>query len=234
MSNGFEVGIMVQQVTAPLPLPGNRYPMSFAEYMALSETEGLRIEWVDGEAIVFMSTLYRHAQLSSFLVGLFSAFIHLYDLGEILFEQMGMEISARPSIRLPDMMIVLKEHRDRISRELVRGAADFIAEIVSEDSVTRDRRDKFREYALAGVTEYLWVDGRPERSGFGFFRLDASGTYQPVQPDAEGRYHSEVLPGFWFDPKWFDADPLPNTLRLLRTITPDGWLRFTGGDNTND
>jgi len=87
---------------------------------------------------------------------------------------------------------------------------------------------------MAGVPEYLWIEGRAGRTGFGFFRLDASGEYQPVQPDAQGRYHSEVLPGFWFDPIWFEQDPLPNPLQLLRIITPEGWIRFMGGNNAND
>jgi Uma2 family endonuclease len=131
------------------------------------------------------------------------------------------------------MFIVLKEHRDRVLREWFEGGADFVAEVGSEDSLTRDRRDKYLEFQMAGSREYLWIDGREGHTGFDFFRLDHAGAYQPVQPDDQGRYHSEVLPGFWFDPRWFEQDPLPNPLRLLKVIAPEAWLRFAGSDEAH-
>jgi Uma2 family endonuclease len=221
---------MVQQLSTPRLLPGHTYPMSLEEFRNFGDTEGLRVEWVDGEAIVFMSVLERHARLTMFLVQLFGGFGNLFDLGEIFAEQFGMFVPTRPSVRLPDMFIVLKEHRDRVRREWFEGGADFVAEVGSEDSLTRDRRDKFLEFQMAGSREYLWVDGRERHTGFDFFRLDHAGAYQAVQPDEQGRYHSEVLPGFWFDPAWFEQDPLPNPLRLLKLIAPAAWQGFAGAE----
>jgi Uma2 family endonuclease len=224
---------MAQQLTSPRLLPGHTYPMSLEEYRDLEEIEGLKIEWVDGEAIVFMAALPRHARVTSFLVRLVGGFVDLFDLGEVFFDQLGMELTIRPSVRLPDLLVVLKEHRDRIGRVWLVGAADFVGEVGSEDSITRDLRDKFREYAAAGAAEYLWVEGREGKTGFRFYRLDAEANYQPVQPDEQGRYHSEVLPGFWLDPRWFEQDPLPNPLHLLKLIAPDAWRRFAGEDEGN-
>ncbi|HEY7034653.1 MAG TPA: Uma2 family endonuclease [Thermomicrobiales bacterium] len=221
---------MVQQLTSPRLLPGHTYPMSLEEYRNLGDIEGLQVEWVDGEAIVFMSVLKRHALMTAFLVRLFGGFVDLFDLGDIFSEQFGMLVPTRPSVRLPDMFIVLKEHRDRVEREWFVGGADFVAEVGSEDSLTRDRRDKYLEFQAAGSREYLWVEGREGHTGFDFFRLDHAGSYQPVQPDEQGRYHSEVLPGFWFDPAWLEQDPLPNPLHLLKLIAPDAWRRFLAGE----
>src|SRR5262249_32243395 len=109
-----------------------------------------------------------------------------------------MEIAARPSIRPPDLIIVLKEHRERVTRAWPVAAADSLVEVLSEDSVIRNRREKYLEYQMAGVREYLWVEDREGRTGFGFVRLDHAGIYQPVQLDEQGRYHSEILPGSWF------------------------------------
>lgn len=224
---------MVQQFSSRVLLPGHRYPMSLEEYRNLGEIEGLRIEWVDGEATVFVSVLKRHALMTAFLFRLFGGFVDLFDLGDVFTEPFGILLPARPSIRLPDLFIVLKEHRHRISREWFVGAADFVAEVGSEDSLTRDRRDKFLELQASGTPEYLWVDGREQHTGFDFFRLDRAGAYQPVQPDEQGRYHSEVLPGFWFDPRWFAQDPLSNPLRLLKLIAPDAWHRFAGEESAS-
>jgi len=41
---------MVQQLTSPPLLFGHRYPMSLEDYRALGDADGLRIEWVNGEA----------------------------------------------------------------------------------------------------------------------------------------------------------------------------------------
>jgi hypothetical protein len=38
--------------------------------------------------------------------------------------------------------------------------------------------------------------------------------------DAEGRYHSPALPGFWLRPDWLRQDPLPDPWRLLAEIAP--------------
>ncbi|HKG25912.1 MAG TPA: Uma2 family endonuclease [Thermomicrobiales bacterium] len=202
--------------------------MSLQEYRALEEFEGLRIEWVNGEAIVFMPPLWRHIQVTSFLVGILQPFVNLLDLGGVYFEHLGVELPGSSSIRLPDVVVVLKDHFHRMQREGLVGAADFIAEVLSLDSTTRDRRDKYLEYQTAGVAEYLVFDGREGRFGFWFYRLDQDGRYQLVQPDERGRYHSEVLPGLWFDPRWFEQDPLPNPLHLLKEIAPDAWRRFVG------
>ena len=223
---------MAQQLTSPRLLPGHRYPMSLEEYRALEWFEGLRIEWVDGEAIVFMPPLWRHIQVTSFLVGLLHPFLDLFDLGGV-YENMGTDMSGSRSIRLPDVVVVLKQHMDRMKREGLVGAADFIAEVRSWDSVTRDLREKFLEYQAARVPEYLMLEGREGKTGFWFYRLDEHGLYQPVQPDALGRYHSQVLSGLWFDPCWFEQDVLPNPLMLLKEIAPDAWRRFAGLDEAN-
>jgi hypothetical protein len=46
-----------------------------------------------------------------------------------------------------------------------------------------------------------------------------------VLPDAGGRYHSAVLPGFWIDPTWLREDPLPPVEDVMMEIAPDVYLR---------
>jgi Uma2 family endonuclease len=211
---------MAQQLASPPLLPGGRYPMSLEEYRALPEIEGLKIEWVDGEAIVVMPPLLRHGQLTMFFIQFLGGFVNLFDLGQIYAELLGVELPSRPSVRLPDIVVVLSEHEDRLTREGLVGAADLLMEILSQDSATRDRRDKFAEYEAAGVPEYIVVEGREGRTGFWYYRLDEKGRYRRVEPDEAGRFHSVVLPGFWIDPAWLGQSPLPNPLKLLKLIAP--------------
>jgi Uma2 family endonuclease len=200
--------------------------MSLEEYRAIPEIEGLRIEWVDGEAIVFMPPLVRHVQLTMFFTQFLGGFINLFDLGQIYAEWLGVELPSRPSIRLPDIVVVLSEHEERLTREGLVGAADLLMEILSQDGTTRDRRDKFAEYEAAGVPEYIVVEGWEGRVGFWYYRLDEKGRYQRVEPDQAGRFYSVVLPGFWIDPAWLEQSPLPNPLKLLKLIAPEAIRRL--------
>jgi Uma2 family endonuclease len=120
---------------------------------------------------------------------------------------------------------------NRLTEQRLVGPADLIIEIVSTESVSRDRREKFLEYAAAGVPEYWWIDPRPRQLRFEPFSLNSSGNYEPIPPDAQGRFYSLALPGFWLDPTWLWQDPLPEPLPLLLTIAPteiEGLLREMG------
>ena len=91
-------------------------------------------------------------------------------------------------------------------------------EVVSDDSVARDRADKFYEYQVAGVTEYWIIDPRSGCERADFYVRDNTGRYSPVLVDAEGRYHSAVLAGFWFQVDWVLAAEPPEVLWALAHI----------------
>ena len=69
-----------------------------------------------------------------------------------------------------------------------------VIEIISPDSIARDRGDKFVEYEAGGVSEYWLID--PLRQQAGFYQPAADGRYRLVPPDADGIYHSPVVSGF--------------------------------------
>lgn len=93
-----------------------------------------------------------------------------------------------------------------------------MVEIVSRDSVTRDRRQTFVEYQTAGIPEYWIVDPRPRTQMVTLYKLDANGKDQAVPADEQGRLHSRALPGFWVDPAWLSRDELPDPYELLQTL----------------
>ncbi len=127
---------------------------------------------------------------------------------------------------MPDLFVVGRGDLDRVQHQWVEGPALLAIEVISEESVTRDTVEKRAEYEQAGVVEYLIVEARPERRGITYLRRDPEGRYQPVVPDADGRYHSAVLPGFWLDLAWFDQDPLPDVERLMLRIAPAAYRRY--------
>jgi Uma2 family endonuclease len=194
---------------------GQTHPqsMTYEEYLEWADEE-TRAEWVDGEVIVFMPPTVRHADVVVFLVNLISYVVRRRGLGRVLAAAFEMKLAMIPSSRDPDVAFVANEHLDLIRDGRLDGPADFIVEVLSPDSVTRDRRDKRREYARAGVREYLIVDGREGQYGVSLLRLTADRTYGEVVSDPNGLLWSDVLPEFWIDPEWFAEDPMPDPFEI--------------------
>ncbi len=124
--------------------------------------------------------------------------------------------------REPDIVIVLNEHLDRVEDVRIRRAADLAVEIISPDSVTRDRRDKLAEYAAAGVPEHWLVDPRESKQSWELFVLDAEGRYIAAAPDSEGKLRSSVLPGVWAESRWLLLDELPSVIQLGMAMADAG------------
>jgi Uma2 family endonuclease len=199
--------------------------MSWEEFLDWCD-EG-QSEWVDGKGIAYVSNSALHVRRVKFLATLLDIYVRIFDLGEVFAENLLVRLPTRPSGRMPDIFVVGRDQLDRIHQQWVEGPPLLGIEYLSEDSVERDLVDKRAEYERAGMREYPVIDARPGRFTFLFLRLDDAGHYQEVAPDAQGRYHSEVLPGFWLDPIWFWQDPLPDVEDVMFAIAGpayDDWL----------
>ncbi len=214
---------MATQHSLPALLPGQRVPMSYEEYLTLIDEE-LHAEWVNGEVTIFMPSSSKHQTLLAWLARVVGLFTDLFDLGDVYVAPLEMRTSPGGPAREPDILFVAREHRNRMAAQRLNGPADLIIEIISPESVRRDQVEKLREYAAAGVREYWLFDSRPVPIVPAWYHLTETGTYVPLEIDAAGRYHSTVLPDFWFDPTWLAHEPLPKTLTVLQQIAP-GALR---------
>lgn len=209
---------MTTQTTSSLATE-RRLPMTYEAFLAWAD-EDTHAEWVDGEVIVFMPPVYRHQAIISFLCQLLGLFVEAGDLGVVLVAPFEMRARPGGSAREPDLLFVARPHLDRLTPERLVGPADLVVEVISDSSVGRDREEKFREYAAAGVPEYWLFDPRPGQQQADFYRLTAAGTYEPVRADADGCYHASVVPGFWLDPNWLWQEPLPKVAPLLAALLP--------------
>jgi Uma2 family endonuclease len=192
--------------------------VSWEEFLDWARGIEGRAEWVDGEIIELMPESLRNFDLIDFLIDLLKLHVRQHDLGRVYFLEILMRLERRPSGRMPDILFVANEHLDRRRGTFLDGPADLVVEVVSRDSETRDRRDKLSEYEAAGIPEYWLIDPRPGQQRFLPFALSATGRYEPIAPDAQGRVHSAAIPGFWLDPAWLWQEPLPDTLSLLKLI----------------
>lgn len=195
-----------------MPLPGGKLPpkkMTFREFHDWMD-EDTWAEWVRGEVILMATPTVRHQVIAGFLDVLLRLWVEAHDLGMVYPTPLLMKLAH--SAREPDLLFVSHARARRAKETYLQGAADLVVEIVSPDSVTRDRRDKLAEYQAAGVREYWIID--PLTGTADFHRL-VRGRYRPMPVEA-GIFRSAVLKGLWLDVAWLRQDPLPAVMSVLK------------------
>lgn len=192
-----------------------RLKMSYEEFLNYG-TDTTHAEWVEGEVIVFMPPTIIHQDIASFLVALLRFYAQLFNLGKVLTAPTEMRLETGKSGREPDILFIATKNLPRLEDKRLSGPADLMVEIISDESVERDRVNKFYEYQAAGVLEYWLIDPRLTKERVDLYWLLPDGKYQAILPDPQGRYHSVVLPDFWLKAEWLWT--LPDVLLTLAEI----------------
>lgn len=192
---------------APAQAPPHS-PLTYEEYVQWAD-ETTHTEWVDGEVIVHMPATDLHQLTLGFLQALLLLYVSRLKLGRVFTAPFPMRLRATTSQREPDLFVVTNARLSQVQRQYLDGPADLVVEIVSDDSVRRDRHEKLHEYERAGVTEYWIIDPRAGRRRADFYRLVAQAEYDLFATDDDDRIESAVLPGFWLRPSWlWDDSPV--------------------------
>ncbi|MFZ1757207.1 MAG: Uma2 family endonuclease [Caldilineaceae bacterium] len=186
--------------------------MSYEEFLDWADEDTLA-EWVDGKVIMTSPASNKHQQLVSFLDQLVGLYVRYGRAGELRVAPFQMRLAN--SGREPDLLFVNTAHFGRLRPTYLDGPADLVIEIISPESIGRDRGNKFFEYEEAGIPEFWLLDPQTQRAEF--YQLNSAGRYQPIQP-VDGIYHSVVIPDFWLREEWLWQEPLPLPLKLLAEI----------------
>lgn len=196
--------------------------MTYDEFLEWADEDTLA-EWVDGEVVIMPSPVsMRHQDITNFLFGVFTGYARLHDLGKVLNGPFQMKLES--SGREPDVLFVTTAHLSQLRPTYLQGPADLVVEIISPESIARDRGDKFAEYEKADIPEYWLID--PEAKRAEFYLLDEAGVYRPAQLDADGVYRSRVLPGLWLRVEWLWQEPLPNVDDVLYEVAGDMYAQY--------
>lgn len=191
--------------------------IAYEDYLSLaSETQ--IVEWVDGEVITYMPPFLSHQNVVAFLTRILGEFVSALGLGEIVVAPFEVKLWPDGPSREPDLLFVSEVNLANLAEKRFVGGPDLVVEVISGESVRRDRVDKFQEYEKAGVREYWLIDPRPNRQQADFYERDDDGLFVPAELDEKGVFRSAVLPGFWLDVNWFWEEPLPNPQFLLARI----------------
>jgi Uma2 family endonuclease len=209
--------------------------MTYEEFLEWADEDTLA-EWVNGEVITSSPASLRHQDIADFLVSILRMFVTSRDLGIVLSAPFQMKIEHG---REPDILFVAKPHLTRLQGTYLDGPADLVVEIISPESIGRDRGEKFYEYERAGVPEYWLIDPLTQRAEFYRYSSGAH-RYTLMGYEAGGIYRSTVLPDFWLREDWLWQDPLPHSIEILGEITGinaqdvQRFMRFLQGMSQQD
>src|SRR5689334_6869371 len=119
--------------------------VSYEEYKNWTHEGGLT-EGVDGEVICHMSAKVERQYLVELLNEVLGPFVRLFKLGKVRIAPFTIRVLAGGDAREPDLFFLAAAHLDRLTPTELNGPADLAIEVISDDSVARDRDDKFYEY----------------------------------------------------------------------------------------
>ena len=189
--------------------------MSEAEFVAWCDSDTWA-EWVDGEVVVMSPVNFEHADLHTFLVLLIGNFVNERALGKVVSEPFQIRLGELRRRRSPDIIFISNRQMRMVRTAHFEGAPDLVVEVVSPESQSRDRREKYIEYQTAGVKEY-WIVDPVSRTVEAHVR-GRGGKYKQ-RGEANGVIASTVLKGFYLKPAWLWQERFPKVSTLLRAMT---------------
>lgn len=164
------------------------------DYLFLPDTNRY-VELSEGKLIMPPHPGNRHQAVLMEIAFRFRNFAQEKDVGTVRIAPLPVRLWPG-KIREPDILLVTKEHRDRIG-EQVYGVPDLVVEILSPGTEHVDRGEKYFEYAKAGVREYWIVD--PDEKKIEVY-VEKRGVYQLFEKYGPGQTaYSKILPGFKID-----------------------------------
>lgn len=187
--------------------------MSWEEFLEWADDQ-THAEWVDGEVIPMSPATLLHTDIQQFLLALFRLYAESRSGGTVLGDPFLMHLPRQKRGRIPDVFYVSTQRLGLLKDTYMSDAADIAVEIVSPDSIRRDRVEKMKEYELAGVREYWLIDLTMRTAEF--FILGVDEKYSKATLEEDGVFRSTVLEGFWLNANWFWSRPLPKILDVLR------------------
>ncbi len=175
-------------------------------------TEDVKAEFINGEVIVQTPAKRKHTTASMNLSALLSAYVESQELGFVGAETVLIVLTRNDY--LPDICFFGAEKTAHISPDQVKyPPPDFIAEVLSPSTASKDRGIKFEDYADHGVAEYWLIDPQNETVEQYLLR---EGSYELAVKIKTGHISSDVVSGFTIPVEAiFDGKEKNNALRAL-------------------
>jgi Uma2 family endonuclease len=165
-----------------------------ADYLRLPHNPRV-VELYSGRLIIHQPKPPDHQRIAGDLAFALDQFVDRAKLGEVLFAPIAVRLRLN-QLRMPDVVFIARQHRDRKRKHWIEGPPDWVAEVISPDTRATDEVEKLADYAAAAIPEYWLVD--PEQQTVRVYTLNPdlpeyilSGAY--TRADSA---RSVVLPAF--------------------------------------
>lgn len=171
--------------------------------------------WIDmGKEQVFTHALLKTAIAAVLFRLTEDEELGFYSCNGLLLSNKDTEMSSNPdgvfvSTATLDSGRVTAQDGARSGFTEIVGAPDMVLEVVSDSSVTKDKKEYRQAYWEAGITEYWLVDCRDDRHEFQIFKHTAKGYVETRKVSG-----------------WTRSEVFRKSFRLTRKIVRDGTPRF--------
>ena len=129
---------------------------TYQDYLRFPE-DGKRYEIIEGELLMTPAPLTNHQHISVTLTFLLKTFLVENPIGELFHAPFDVVLSDFDVVQ-PDHIVVLNEQNHIVTDTSVRGAPDFVIEILSPSNRRLDLKRKRSLYEKFGVKEYWIID----------------------------------------------------------------------------
>jgi Uma2 family endonuclease len=133
---------MTETLKSSNPAGASTHEMTWEEWLAWAP-ESRITEWVDGEVIEMSPIGAQHDEISQWLTTILRLYLRLTGLGYLRTAPSVLKLTSIPRGREPDLMFISAGNAERLHGTYVEGPVDAVWEIVSPESVVRDREVKY-------------------------------------------------------------------------------------------
>jgi len=174
--------------------------------------DGQKAEFINGEVIVHSPNKVRHLEVRDNLHELLRTFVRTHRLGFVAGEK-ALCVFPRNDYE-PDICYFGPAKAKGLKpKQLKLPVPDFIAEVLSETTCSKDRGQKFQDYQAHGVQEYWLVDTDEEILEQYILKGQV---YELAQKSGTGEVRSVAVNGFVIPVRAvFDTEVQLETLRTL-------------------
>lgn len=120
-------------------------------------TPNIKAEFINGEVVLHSPVKRRHWKTTDFLSSILSIYTRIKKLGTVGTEKVMVALTRNDYE--PDLVFYSKEKADNFTDDqLLFPAPDFVVEILSKGTASKDKGIKKTDYAAHGVREYWIID----------------------------------------------------------------------------
>ncbi len=132
-------------------------PLSYAEFYQANQQDTLKREYLNGQTVIMQSPNAWHQAVVMEITLAFGEFLRDKPCRFWPSRDVHLQIGAQDFLYVPDGLALCDATKD--DGQTIHGAPDFVLEVWSPGNSSFERRQKIRNYQLAGVNEIWEITG---------------------------------------------------------------------------